>query len=497
MRTRNLAQLLLQRAMERPNLVFGMADDLQTLGHAMEAASRVVAGLEDAGIVPGSRLAFIADPDTSYLVMWLSCQLAGVQPVLVNPRYPIDLLRAMMADIEPAAIVAEPSRELPEGMRRLDHSLAPLGRISIDGSDIAPSRPATRLPGEGAAPSNIAGFMHTSGTTGSPKFCAQTHEYFLRLGRYVASILHLTPDDTVLAPLPMFHINPLGYGVIGGLAGGANVVGLRRFAPESFWGVVHDVNATALILHAQPVEVLKSRTSPSDAKGHRVRIAFYADLDFLRRFSIPCGVSAYGSTEAGGISHTWLWQASDRVPSSLGEGVARYGGQPRADLECRLAASREILLREREAGALFAGYWHRNALNPSRDEDGWFHTGDLGRFDSKGNLVFIERISESIRVRGEYVPIDYVEQRVRTIPGLTDAALWKEPSGGIDDDPVLYVVAEASVPLEEIRTRISELPRFMRPVKIVRVRSIPRDTGAGKVQRRLLTNALLLERWVP
>jgi len=108
MRTRNLAQLLLQRAMERPNLVFGMADDLQTLGHAMEAASRVVAGLEDAGIVPGSRLAFIADPDTSYLVMWLSCQLAGVQPVLVNPRYPIDLLRAMMADIEPAAIVAEP-----------------------------------------------------------------------------------------------------------------------------------------------------------------------------------------------------------------------------------------------------------------------------------------------------------------------------------------------------------------------------------------------------
>jgi carnitine-CoA ligase len=82
--------------------------------------------------------------------------------------------------------------------------------------------------------------MHTSGTPGLLKFCIQTHGYFRRMATAMAAALDLTPNDRVLAPLPLFHINPMGYGII-----------------------------TALLTGA-------------DAASHRVRTMFYADAEFLR-----------------------------------------------------------------------------------------------------------------------------------------------------------------------------------------------------------------------
>ncbi len=99
--------------------------------------------------------------------------------------------------------------------------------------------------------------------------------------------------------------------------------------------------------------------------------------------------------------------------------------------------------------------------------------------------MFLERAAESIRVKGEFVPIPYVEERLGTIDALTDLALWKKPGELVDDDVVLYVVAD-SVPLESIRDAVADLPVFMRPAHIARVATIPRDAAAGKVQRRLL-----------
>ena len=167
--------------------------------------------------------------------------------------------------------------------------------------------------------------MHTSGTTGVPKFCEQTHEYFLRLGRFIADSLCLSEADTVLAPLPMFHINPLGYGAVGGLTGGAEVLGLERFSASGFWPLVRAAGVTALILHAPPVEILKRATTAADAAGHRVSRVFFADPDFLETFDVPLGFSAYGSTEAGGLCHIWTWRRGERP--DLAEGMSRYGGR--------------------------------------------------------------------------------------------------------------------------------------------------------------------------
>ena len=203
------------------------------------------------------------------------------------------------------------------------------------------------------------------------------------------------------------------------------------------------------------MEILKRATTPDDAAGHRVRSMFYADGDFMARFGVPLAVSCYGSTEAAGVSHLHQWRLGDEIPAD----ASRYGGATRADIEDRLDDGGQILVRERVPGTLFAGYFADGKLDPTRDGDGWFATGDLGRRDaapaepdgsSAGGLRFLERAAESIRVKGEFVPIPFVEERLGAIPELVDLALWKKPGELVDDEVVLYTVADA-LPVEQIR----------------------------------------------
>ena len=193
---------------------------------------------------------------------------------------------------------------------------------------------------------------------------------------------------------------------------------------------------------------------------------------------------------AGGVSHLHRWTATEAIPDD----ASRHGGAARADIEWRLDAEGIIHVRERERAALFDGYVRSGGLEPARDADGWFDTGDFGRLDGPDHLVFVERAAESIRVKGEFVPIPFVENHLAGVDGVTDHALWKRKGELVDDEVILYAVADA-VPLEQLRTKVAQLPAFMRPVAVARVAHLPRDAAAGKVQRRLLTEQPVLE-WV-
>ena len=496
---RNLAELVCDRVERRPGARFGMAgESTPTLEEAVGRALGAAGALEAAGAGLGRRVALIGTTSDSYLVAWIALVLAGAEVALVNPAYPDELLAEMLEQLPPDAVVWSG--------RAAAESVAP-GAVHLDAGALDRGGPASAAgtaaladaPGLGRGRFDVAGWMHTSGTTGVPKFCEQTHEYFLRLGRFIADSMCFSEADTVLAPLPMFHINPLGYGVIGGLTGGTEVLGLERFSARGFWPLVRDTATTVLILHAPPVEILKRTTSGADAAGHRVSRVFFADPDFLETFGVPLGFSAYGSTEAGGLCHIWAWRRGERP--DLAEGVSRYGGRARHEVQWRVNGTAEagggmtageIEVRADRPGVLFSGYRRADGLAQPFDDGGWFATGDLGRVDDSGNLVFIERASESIRVKGEFVPIGYVEQRFLSVEGINDVAVWRRSSELVDDEIVLYVTGSA-IPTEAISAVSDELPMFMRPVAAARLAEIPRDSGVGKVRRRLLADATVLE----
>ncbi|MFJ2116449.1 class I adenylate-forming enzyme family protein [Streptomyces sp. NPDC087850] len=478
----SIAGMLTRRAASRPGLRLGTVDDQLRLDEALAFAAGRAKRLLDSGVRPGGRsetgvppngargrVALVAPTSTDYLLTWMACVLAGIPVALVNPTYPADLLEQMLDRLDPTLVIG------PDGLAAARTS------GTADPAD---------LPGTATGPFDTVSYMHTSGTTGLPKFCVQTNEYFLRLARAMSGALELGSTDRVLAPLPLFHINPMGYGILGALYAGADALTVGKFSASRFWPDVVEQGVTALVLHAPPVEILKRATTGEDAAGHRVRTMFYADGEFLERFSIPAAVSGYGSTEAAGVTHLKQWTAQDDLPPD----ASRHGGPARADIEWRLDEAGLIQVREREAGALFGGYLAEDGIDPHRDTDGWFDTGDFGRVDADGNLVFVERGSESIRVKGEFVPIPFVENHLANVPGLADFALWKRPGELVDDEVVLYAAADP-LPYEEITEVVAQLPLFMRPVTIACVERIPRDAAAGKVQRRLLAEQKVI-RWV-
>ena len=498
---KNLAELVCDQVQCRPGARFGMAGGITpTLEQAAGLAMGAAGALEVEGAGRGRRVALIGTTSNSYLTAWLALVLAGAEVAMVNPDYPDELLAEMLAQLAPDAVVwvgRKISASVAPGAAHLDGSSLDRGLLRRGLPPESEMRLSAGLGGLASAPGlarerfDVAGWMHTSGTTGVPKFCEQTHEYFLRLGRFIADSMCLSEADTVLAPLPMFHINPLGYGVVGGLTGGAEVLGLERFSASGFWPLVRDTGSTVLILHAPPVEILKRATTADDATGHRVSRVFFADPDFLEKFGVPLGFSAYGSTEAGGLCHIWAWRRGERP--ALAEGMSRYGGRARHEVQWRVDSDGEILVRADRPGVLFSGYRRADGLAQLFDADGWFATGDLGRVDDAGNLVFIERRSESIRVKGEWVPIGYVEQRFSSVDGIEDVAVWRRDSDLVDDEIVLYMTGPA-IPTDAILATSADLPSFMRPSEVARVGDIPRDSGVGKVRRRLLGGVSVLER---
>lgn len=464
--SRNLARSFVQQARLRPDLVVGMVEDQITLVDALEHAAAFAAELE---LHQGRRVALVASTSTNYIVAWLACLLAGSPLALVNPTYPDELTERMLEPLRPDLVLREPD---------------------IDRARLAGRAAPDSMPGLSADRFDVASYMHTSGTTGKPKFCVQTHDYFARLAGAMSNALELTAHDRVLAPLPLFHINPMGYGIITALLTGADALSVSKFSASAFWPNVVAERISVLVLHAPPVEILKKATTTTDSAGHQVRTMFYADREFLRQFDIAAAVSGYGSTEAAGITHLHRWAATDALPDD----VSRHGGPARTDIEWRLDANGQIFVREREHAALFDGYVTDDGVDTARDKDGWFDTGDLGRLDASGDLVFLERGAESIRVKGEFVPIPFVESHLAAVGGIDDHAIWKRKGVLVDEEVVLYAVAD-TLPLAQLRARIGELPAFMRPAAVARVAALPRDAAAGKVQRRLLADQHVFE-WI-
>jgi len=349
----NLATLIATVARSHPHNEFGTLESSQPLGDAVGHAAHLALHLQKMGLGRGTRWALVGRTGNDYMLTWLAAQLAGVELALVNPEYPDELLSAMLDDLQPAAI-AWLDRPAGEMAQRAVPQLDLRTWWDTHRSSTATTATLEGLQGLACDTTEISCYIHTSGTTGRPKFCALSHAYLLRLGRFIADTLLLGSGDRVFAPLPMFHINPLGYGLIGSLTARASILGTDKFSASKFWPTVKERKITALISHTAPSIILATSTTPDDAKGHGLRVAFGMEATLCGLFGIPVGVGGYGSTESAGLSHAWHFRPGDKQMAK--EGISNYAGRARHDVDWTVSGDGEILTRDKVGQAIFSGY---------------------------------------------------------------------------------------------------------------------------------------------
>jgi long-chain acyl-CoA synthetase len=356
----------------------------------------------------------------------------------------------------------------PRGLRHYDDPrLASWGDVAGRGRRLAAADPGRfdRLVDEGGG-DDIANIYYTSGTTGTPKGAMCSHRALIGSTRATLSLCPVTADDHILCYLPPAWIGEAYFGLIPHLLTGATLHTLEE--PETVMKDIREVTPALILGGARQwegwVSLVQARIAEAGWLERTVFGALFpaallvaarrlegtppplgwrllhrlADLAVTRpiraylgltraklpatagsvlgpdtlRFIHALGVplrQVYGSTEGGMITG----QRDDAI---------RWGtiGAPLPGVEVRISPEGEILVR---SPYLFSGYWkNEEATAQAFTDGGWWRSGDAGRLDDGGQLVYLDRVSElgELSSGARYSP-QAIESGLRFSPYVRDA----------------------------------------------------------------------------
>ena len=427
---------------------------------ARAAATRLAAGYRNAGIAAGERVAIAFDSRLDVYLHLLALNALGASVVPLNLGGTDDEVRYVVEHSD--AVLVTGAAEHEDRLRAIATASATAVRFAasheIDAGDAVDA-------GEFANPvgdrRSEAGLLYTSGTTGKPKGCMLSNEYFLVMGREYNALGGLCPtsaDDRLLTPLPPNHMNALATSFMAMLMIGGCVVQLDRFHPRSWWQTVRDERAT--IIHYLGVMPAILLTLPpldggeGDDFSGQVRFGFGAGSDprhqqvFEDRFGFPL-IEAWAMTETG----SGAMIIANEEPRHVGH---RCIGRPIPSTEYRIvdaaAGDRpvapgtdgELLVRAKgddPRAGFFSGYYKDPGATEAGWAGGWWHSGDIVREDDEGSLYFVDRSKNVIRRSGENIAAIEVEAALLKDAAVANCAVAAVPDEIRGDEVFALIVA--------------------------------------------------------
>ncbi|MGE4340786.1 MAG: AMP-binding protein [Pigmentiphaga sp.] len=375
---------------------------------------------------------------------------------------------------------------------------------AIDEGLFAQAGPAPRA-GQTIDSQTECALLYTSGTTGRPKGCILSNDYFIRAGQWYAGLDDLCEvrpgKERILTPLPLNHSNALVYSTMVTLTAGGCLIQLDRFHPSTFWQSVKESGATIVhYLGILPALLLAKEASTQD-REHQVRWGFGAGVapeyhaDFETRFGFPL-IEAWAMTETGAGSVVM----ANHEPRHVG---THCFGKPTSDIEWRLVSEEGDDVELGQPGELwvrqsgpdprkhfFSGYLGDVEATEVAWEGDWFHTGDVVRADAAGSLYFVDRRKNIIRRSGENISAIEVETEVNSHPAVKLSGITAVPDQVRGDEVMACVVTNDLVPPEEfpriaqsiVEFCLGRLAYYKAPGYIAFVDRLPL-TSSQKIQR--------------
>lgn len=490
------------RFAERPVLVF--FEDGRTVSYAelQELSCRLANGLAALGIGKGARVGVMLGNRAEFPITWIALARIGAVMVPINPSYTARELAYVLIDSGASALVLE-EECLPTLAACADRPAA-LGddRVIVVGaalpaparhwSDLAAAGAATHAPSEPVGADDLLNIQYTSGTTGFPKGCMLSQDYWLVVARS-ASTVDRELAARLLSAQPWFYMDPQWH-FLKALWSGAAVYCARRPSLGRYVGWLKEFGIEWCQF---PQLALKQPEAPDDART-RLKQAFLsgwrpeAEHEFEQRFK-AVGRDIFGMTEIG-TGTAMPFDAFDMV----GKGSCGLPGPWRhariCDGEGRELGSGETGELEIAGRAIFKGYWNKPEANRSSFRGEWFRTGDLFRRDERGYYYIVGRIKEMIRRSGENISAREVEAVALLLSEIEDAAAVPVPDPRRGEEVMLYMqlksgFAPADCPIDRVEQHCR---RLLAPFKVPRyyayIEAFPR-TSSNKIARHLLTEA--------
>lgn len=498
-----LGDLVQAGARETPDAacIVSATGDVLTWRQLKGQVERTKAMLRQRGLGSDRRIALVLPNGPELAVAFLTvAACVGCAPL--NPLYSVDEFVFYLTDLAAAALIV--SGEAPAAIEAANRLAIPVLQLEPDLD--APG--LFNLTGGLTVDNNVDGhvsadtvalLLHTSGTTSRPKLVPLRHRnLFASAGNMVAT-LQLSRADRCLNLMPLFHIHGLVGGLLAPLMGRGSTVCPPNFRPNAFFSWVQATKPTWFT--AVPT---MHRAIATEAAGNSDIIA-RCPLRFIRSSSASLPPKLF--TELGRIFDAPVVEAYSMTeaahqmtcnPLTSGRQKAGTVGLP-AGPDVALMDDKGNLLPEGMTGeivlrgpAIMDGYEANPTANAEAFVNGWFRTGDLGRFDSDGYLMVAGRLKEQVNRGGEKISPLEIDQVFLRHPDVSEAVAFGIPHNTLGEDIAAAVVLrpQAQVSPKELRSFLSEhLAPFKIPRRLMILDQIPKGP-TGKIQRRKLGEVL-------
>ena len=486
--------------------------DGSTLSRGMLLAAAIVLSKEVKRTIPGKRVGIVLPPSKGAVLANLAVLLAGKVPVSLNFTAGRDALlsamkRAEIDTVITAKLVEKKMEQFPwpEKRVRLDEVLPPLKkRIGLWRGLVAvlPWFALTRLLGlPRAGGHEEAVLLFTSGSSGEPKGVVLSHRNILANISQFRLMVNLQPDDGVLASLPFFHsfgcTVTLWFPIIEGLRAITypNPLDVAKNAE-----LVQKYHCSMLLATPTFLRSYLRKVDKEQLASLRLTITGAEKLPraiadaFEEKFGKQV-FEGYGLTETApvlscNLPDVSLNDAGHTVqhayrPGSVGKlapGIAAEIRDPETGAKLGLHDTGMLWVR---GANIFEGYLGQPEQTADVLHDGWFRTGDLGRFDEDGFLFIEGRLSRFSKIAGEMVPHETVEAKITEAMGLPVTGERLFFVVGVPDETkgeALVLLTTQDVTQSDLRAKLTGLgvPNLWVPRTIKKVEALP-HLGSGKL----------------
>ncbi len=467
-----------------------------------EAADRLAASLVGIGVRKGTHVAVMLPNLPAFPVSWIALGRIGAVMVPVNTAYTGEEVSFVVNDSDAQFIIVDGAflgtvRTMPRRPAMLaDANIIVHGAAPPEGlrswETLAREGSLPFAPSHAVVRTDLLNLQYTSGTTGFPKGCMLTHDYWVMLAYNAA---YFGPKDSevknVLVWAPFFYMDPMWQFLLAMTRGGTAFVA-RRMSLTRFldWLAQYPIHYCIF-----PEPALKQRPAgPADKGVHLKHVSIYgwredARREVEERFGLTAR-EAYGMTEIG--------SASVMPPSASHMAYKRTCGLTAPFRETKIVDEEGNELPPGEIGELWVAgrsllwaYYKRPEANAESFRGRWFRTGDLFRSDENGYLSIVGRIKDMIKRGGENIAAQEVEAALRDLPEIEEAAVVAVPDPLRREEVKAYLKLRAGTKPEDLPPEAvfahceAKLAKFKIPRYIAYVEDFPR-TPSRKIQKKLL-----------